>query len=51
MTQDAKRTEATITLLQERVATIVATQQQMGAKVDAILRSFVVSTVQVPLQI
>uniref|UniRef100_A0A7S0TK97 Polycystin cation channel PKD1/PKD2 domain-containing protein n=1 Tax=Hemiselmis andersenii TaxID=464988 RepID=A0A7S0TK97_HEMAN len=46
--QDAEKMERTITLLQERVATIVATQQQMGAKVDAILRSFVVSTVQFP---
>mmetsp|Transcript_19243 Transcript_19243/g.47199 ORF Transcript_19243/g.47199 Transcript_19243/m.47199 type:complete len:735 (+) Transcript_19243:110-2314(+) len=47
--EDADNMEKTITILQERIATIVATQQQMGAKVDAILRSFVVQTMQVPL--
>jgi len=49
--QDAEKTERTITLLQERVATIVAMQQQMGAKVDAILRSFVITQIQTAQQI
>lgn len=40
--EEAETLDKTVTVLQERIATIVATQQQMGAKVDAILRSFIV---------